>query len=61
MRRIHFLIPVIFLLLLLSTSSLSQKSDPNIERRINALLARMTLAEKLGQLQQLAGDGEVAS
>lgn len=27
-----------------------------IERRINALLARMTLAEKLGQLQQLDGE-----
>ncbi len=28
----------------------------NIERRINALLARMTLPEKLGQLQQLDGE-----
>ncbi|HEX8180512.1 MAG TPA: glycoside hydrolase family 3 N-terminal domain-containing protein [Pyrinomonadaceae bacterium] len=31
-------------------------SAPNVERRINALLARMTLAEKLGQLQQLDGE-----
>jgi len=29
---------------------------PDVERRINALLARMTLAEKLGQLQQLDGE-----
>ena len=28
---------------------------PDIEARINALLARMTVEEKLGQLQQLAG------
>ena len=30
--------------------------DAQIERKINALLARMTLAEKLGQLQQLDGE-----
>src|SRR5207237_8472953 len=29
----------------------------DVERRINQLLARMTLAEKLGQLQQLDGEG----
>jgi beta-glucosidase len=28
----------------------------DVERRVNALLARMTLEEKLGQLQQLGGD-----
>lgn len=32
------------------------QKDAAIERKINALLARMTLAEKLGQLQQLDGD-----
>ena len=31
-------------------------SDVVIERKINALLAKMTLAEKLGQLQQLDGE-----
>jgi beta-glucosidase len=31
---------------------------PDIEARINALLARMTVEEKLGQLQQLAGTAE---
>jgi beta-glucosidase len=30
--------------------------DAQIEQKINALLAKMTLAEKLGQLQQLDGD-----
>src|SRR5436305_4774748 len=35
----------------------AQNRQPNIERRINALLARMTLEEKLGQLQQLDGEG----
>src|SRR6185503_16856905 len=30
--------------------------DRAIEQRINALIAQMTLAEKLGQLQQLDGD-----
>jgi beta-glucosidase len=31
---------------------------PNVEQRINQLLARMTLAEKLGQLQQLDGHAD---
>lgn len=34
----------------------SSAKDASIERKINALLARMTLAEKLGQLQQLDGE-----
>jgi beta-glucosidase len=34
----------------------AQTRQPSIERRINALLARMTLEEKLGQLQQLDGE-----
>src|SRR4026208_481301 len=40
---------------LLPTSH-SQRA-PDVERRVNALLAQMTLAEKLGQLQQLDGEG----
>src|SRR5213595_2471464 len=36
-------------------SSQSQKRQ-NVEARISALLARMTLEEKLGQLQQLDGE-----
>ncbi len=44
------------LVFLTSTSLLGQRSGPAVERRINALIAQMTLAEKLGQLQQLDGD-----
>jgi len=33
------------------------QTDPNTERRIDGLIARMTLAEKLGQLQQLDSEG----
>src|SRR4051794_1934554 len=47
------------LLCFVVTSSLtvfSQTSGPDVEQRINALLARMTLEEKLGQLQQLDGE-----
>jgi beta-glucosidase len=35
----------------------AQKRQANVESRINELMARMTLAEKLGQLQQLDGEG----
>src|SRR5258707_520520 len=35
----------------------AQQRQTNNESKINALLARMTLAEKLGQLQQLDGEG----
>src|SRR5207253_1340819 len=38
-----------------SSSHSQQRKD--IEKEINALLARMTLEEKLGQLQQLDGEG----
>lgn len=41
---------------LLATPVFSQINNAAIERKINALLARMTLAEKLGQLQQLDGE-----
>src|ERR1051325_7755307 len=34
-----------------------RNAQTDIERKINALIARMTLAEKLGQLQQLDGEG----
>ncbi|MGI8655755.1 MAG: beta-glucosidase BglX [Pyrinomonadaceae bacterium] len=36
--------------------TLQQQRQADIEKRINALLARMTLEEKLGQLQQLDGE-----
>ncbi|MDT5263017.1 MAG: beta-glucosidase [Acidobacteriota bacterium] len=37
-------------------NEVGRKIDSNVERKIEALLARMTLEEKLGQLQQLGGD-----
>ena len=45
------------LLLLLSTVASHSQRPQNVEQRVNALLAQMTLAEKLGQLQQLDGEG----
>lgn len=48
---------IIPLLLFLFTISLpAQNKQSDIERKVNALLAKMTLAEKLGQLQQLDGE-----
>ena len=49
------LIAILLLSLWAAPSSHSQKRQ-NVEARINALLAKMTLAEKLGQLQQLDGE-----
>src|SRR5262245_13474062 len=49
------LLIVLNLLIAPALSSSIQTSD--VESRINALLAKMTLEEKLGQLQQLDGDG----
>ncbi|MBA3442883.1 MAG: glycosyl hydrolase, partial [Pyrinomonadaceae bacterium] len=34
----------------------SQSAQTDVEKRINDLIARMTLEEKLGQLQQLDGE-----
>jgi len=38
--------------------SAQRPSSTQIEARINDLIGRMTLAEKLGQLQQLDGEGD---
>ena len=49
------------LILILSTVqsfSIAASGGDNIEQRIDALLARMTLEEKLGQLQILDGEGD---
>jgi beta-glucosidase len=59
-NRSVYLLSVLGLVLALCLASAplshSQQSS-DVESRINALLARMTLAEKLGQLQQLDGEG----
>jgi beta-glucosidase len=41
-----------------STPPGSAQRNDDVERRVSALLARMTLEEKLGQLQQLDGQGD---
>ena len=47
----------LFVAVLLSTATSHSQRPASVEQRVNALLARMTLAEKLGQLQQLDGEG----
>jgi beta-glucosidase len=49
---------LLILIFTAGTLAAAQPSPSQIERRINALLARMTLAEKLGQLQQLDGHAD---
>ncbi len=48
------LIPLLFFLFTFPLSA--QTKQPEIERKVNLLLSKMTLAEKLGQLQQLDGE-----
>src|SRR5262245_40433478 len=47
---------ILLLLLVGAARPASSQRPKNVEQRINQLLARMTLAEKLGQLQQIDGD-----
>lgn len=58
MRRISSqLFAFLVLLSMLTVPVTAQRnSKVSVESRINALISRMTLAEKLGQLQQLDGD-----
>ncbi|HEY6119750.1 MAG TPA: glycoside hydrolase family 3 N-terminal domain-containing protein [Pyrinomonadaceae bacterium] len=53
--RLLVLIGGILMLAITPSSALLQRQD--VENRVNALLAKMTLEEKLGQLQQLDGEG----
>ncbi|MDQ2921116.1 MAG: glycoside hydrolase family 3 C-terminal domain-containing protein [Acidobacteriota bacterium] len=55
--RILLILVVVFVFLTAPASRSHSQGGPNVEARINALLARMTLEEKLGQLQQLDGEG----
>jgi beta-glucosidase len=48
---------ILLTILLLSISTSHTQSPKDVEQRVNALLAQMTLEEKLGQLQQLDGEG----
>lgn len=56
--KIAKLIACLLLLSIFTTNSVfaQRRGQANIEAKINALIAKMTLAEKLGQLQQLDGD-----
>ena len=58
MRKITaFRFPLVLLLLTVSANIFAQKTSiQNIEPRLEALLAKMTLDEKIGQLNQVAGD-----
>jgi len=48
---------VLFLLPIFAMPIFAQKrNQADVEAKINALISKMTLAEKLGQLQQLDGD-----
>jgi beta-glucosidase len=57
-RPVRFLLAIIFALILFPTPIFRSHSQPgkDLEKEINALLARMTLEEKLGQVQQLDGE-----
>jgi len=57
MRLIKFGFLVVALALVFAVAPNSAQRRSNNETKINALLAQMTLAEKLGQLQQLDGEG----
>src|ERR1044072_5341204 len=53
------LLPVLCILISLVLSGAAPAQQPgDIEKRIDALLAQMTLEEKLGQLQQLDGHAD---
>ncbi|MDQ3374357.1 MAG: glycoside hydrolase family 3 C-terminal domain-containing protein, partial [Acidobacteriota bacterium] len=51
-----FLFSLVLFVFILPISA--QKKQADVERKINALLVKMTLAEKLGQLQQLDGEAD---
>jgi beta-glucosidase len=53
----RFTLPI-FVLCAVAIATYPQRTGPAVERRINQLIARMTLAEKLGQLQQLDGEAD---
>jgi len=56
-RRLLILFVIFTFLITPASDSYSQRSR-DVEKEINALLARMTLEEKLGQLQQLDGNAD---
>src|SRR5690242_9189757 len=57
MKRISLIALVAACFLLAAIAPVRSQRPRDVERELNALLAQMTLAEKLGQLQQLDGEG----
>src|SRR5258705_6854840 len=55
--RFSLIILAVFCVLLAPPAASHSQRITDVEKQIDALLARMTLAEKLGQLQQLDGEG----
>lgn len=56
MRRINLILITVVCVLLAAIAPVQSQRPRDVEREVNALLAKMTLAEKLGQLQQLDGE-----
>ncbi|HVF22212.1 MAG TPA: beta-glucosidase BglX [Pyrinomonadaceae bacterium] len=56
MKRISLVVLTVVCVLLAAIAPARSQRPRNVEQQVNALLARMTLAEKLGQLQQLDGE-----
>ena len=57
MKRVSLVVLVVACFLLAAIAPVRSQRPRNVEQEVNALLAKMTLAEKLGQLQQLDGEG----
>src|SRR5689334_19223579 len=57
MKRLSLIALVAACFLLAAIAPVRSQRPRNVEQQVNALLAKMTLAEKLGQLQQLDGEG----
>ena len=56
MKRISLIFLTFVCVVLAAIAPAHSQRPRNVEQQVNALLARMTLAEKLGQLQQLDGE-----
>jgi beta-glucosidase len=54
--RFTIILLLVLAFLVLPTSFTHSQRPADVEQRVNALLSQMTLAEKLGQLQQLDGE-----
>jgi beta-glucosidase len=56
--KLSCLVVIVLILASIVSSPVASSSPDRVEQRVNALIARMTLAEKLGQLQQLDGESD---